>query len=81
MPEPAPERTPPAITAITPPAEVAVQVREGHTVGYDPPPCLPWVKRWTCTTCGDPVVVSGRRIYGSAITRTCAESVKKWAGR
>lgn len=63
------------------PVEVAVQVREGHTLEHDSPTMLAWLKRWTCIICGDPVTIAGRRIYGSATTRTCAESVKKWGGR
>lgn len=63
------------------PERVAVKVRAGHTFEVDPPHGLSGVARWTCTTCGDAVLDSGRVVYGGAVERTCDESVAFWNWR
>jgi hypothetical protein len=62
------------------PANIAAAVKAGHTFESDAPAnVLGSVSRWTCTTCGDAVLDSGRVIYGGATERTCEESAKFWA--
>ena len=60
------------------PERVAAKVQEGHTFESDPPHTWSSVSRWTCTTCGDAVLLNGRVVYGSATQRTCDESVAIW---
>lgn len=63
------------------PERIAAKVRAGHTLENDPPHGLSSVARWTCTTCGDAVLDSGRVMYGGAVERTCDESVAFWNWR
>ena len=69
------------MTAVELPDRVAAEVRAGHTFESDPPHALTSVSRWTCTTCGDAVLLNGHVVYGSATQRTCAESVAIWGSR
>lgn len=61
----------------TPPIEAAEPgilkaVALGHNVEYDPP-AFSSVNRWTCSRCGQAVLVNGSVIYGSATTDECPE--------
>lgn len=62
------------------PPRVADRVREGHTLESDPTHALSSVARWTCTVCGDSVLVSRGVVYGGLTERTCTESLAFWAG-
>lgn len=68
-----PEATRPAL-----PDRVAAKAREGHTFENDSPGGLSSVNRWTCTVCGDAVLMYGTNVYGGATERTCEQSISSW---
>ena len=61
-------------------SEVAIERAraQGHAVESDPPAGMTAARRWTCTVCGNAVLVYGSNIYGSAVDQTCEESVASW---
>lgn len=61
------------------PEAVVAAVRPGHNLEADPPAALTAVRRWTCTRCGDAVLLNGGHTYGGATERTCEESQAFWA--
>lgn len=53
------------------PSEVEEQVKANHVMEWDPPTVMTAVRRWTCTRCGDAVLVNGDVVYGSATRSAC----------
>jgi len=53
------------------PRELLNEVRATHDLEWDPPAVMTAVRRWTCTRCGDAVLVNGDNVYGSATRETC----------
>lgn len=53
------------------PSEHKDKVRPGHVLEWDPPAALTAARRWTCTECGDAVLINGDVVYGSATREKC----------
>lgn len=70
--------TPEASATPALPDQVTAAVKAGHALESDPPAALTAVRRWTCTTCGDAVLLREGHAYGGATERTCEESQAFW---